>query len=214
MDQIRFFISEMKSNNAYIGRVRIMGGEPTVHPEFIDILLALRNELVPNHVGRIEVISNGSRRELVLKAKEISKVRVSGSRVKEESHLANLVHTPESLGYKGIMCNAPWHCGFSLNAYGYFPCSSGAGIARFEDWMIWQRLTLPTCKTPGNVVREAWPNLQRLCDHCYHGLKEHDKIKSGTSVKENNTPGAHIASKMQEWKEGKKAQWKIYGANQ
>lgn len=211
MEQIMFFIGEMKDKNAYLGRIRIMGGEPTVHPDFIEILIRLKNELVPHHVGKIEVVTNGSRKEMIEKAKELSKVRISGTRVKEDTHLANLVQTPESLGYRGIMCNAPWHCGFSLNAFGYFPCSSGAGIARFEDWMIWQRLTLPTCKTPGNVVREVWPELQRLCDHCYHGLKESDKIKSGTSNKANNTPGSHIASKIQQWKDGKKAEWKTYG---
>jgi hypothetical protein len=212
MEQIQHFIDEMKSKNAYIGRIRVMGGEPTVHPKFDSIMRLLHESLVKTkHVARLEIVSNGSRPEILKTVRSIAKVRTSGERVKNETHVANLVQTPISLGYQGTVCSAPWHCGFSLNAYGYFPCSSGAGIARFEDWMIWQRTELPTCERPGNVVMEAWPDLRQLCDHCYHGLRESDKIRCGTSNETMNKPGKHIAKQIDDWKHGKKVEWKIYG---
>jgi hypothetical protein len=214
LDQVRHFIGEMKSANTYIGRIRILGGEPTVHPKFKEIVELLHSELVPSHVGQLEVITNGSHPERIQSVRHLIKPRVSREEAKQSAHVANLINTPASLGYEGRMCNAPWHCGISLNAYGYFPCSSGAGIARFEDWMKWQRLKLPTCVKPCNAVRETWPELQELCNHCYHGLRDEDKVRCGTSNPANNVPGAHIKTKMDEWRKGKKAVWEVYGGSQ
>lgn len=212
MDQLGVFAGEMIENRAYLGRIRILGGEPTVHPKFQMMVEFLHHTLVPRHVGCIEVVTNGSHPERIARvAHLIRKARVSGERQKAAAHVANFLHTPESLGYRGTVCRAPWHCGFSLNFYGYFPCSSGAGIARFEDWMRWQRLALPTCKKPGSAVRENWPDLQDLCSHCYHGLKEKDKVMCGTSDPKRNAPGPHIAPKLDAWRQGKKAEWPVYG---
>lgn len=212
VQQIGHFIAEMKAFNAYLGRIRILGGEPTVHPKFFEILELLHAELVATgNVGQLEIISNGSHQDRLRKASQWAKIRVSGSRAKEGSHVANLIHTPASLGYEGRMCNAPWHCGISLNYYGYFPCSSGAGIARFADWMKWQRVALPTCKKPNNAVMETWPDLQEMCNHCYHGLKDEHKVRCGTSDPNRNKPGEHIRSQLEQWKAGKKADWRVYG---
>lgn len=212
MEQIDHFANEMLTNNAYIGRIRVMGGEPSVHPKFHEILKFLTDKLVnTGHIGRLEIITNGANKEKLNLAKPFAKVRVSGEEVKQSAHVANLVNTPESLGYEGKICSAPWHCGMSLNFWGYFPCSSGAGISRFEDWMVWQRLTLPTCTKPCNAVMETWPELQKLCNHCYHALRDSDKIKCGTFNADNNKPGEHIREKIEAWKAGKKVEWSVYG---
>lgn len=209
--QVEVFKDELTRHNAYFGRVRVLGGEPTVHKDFKQIV-ALLASLVPEHLGAVEVVSNGSRPNKLAEVRGLAKIRVSGESQKEAAHVANLLHTPRSLGYSGRMCNAPWHCGISLNRWGYFPCSSGAGIARLEDWMApWQRLSLPIPKSPGNAVREAWPHLQEMCDHCYHGLRDKDKVKCGTSDPERNKPGPHIAHRVEDWLAGKTAEWQIYG---
>lgn len=211
-DQINHFISEMIDANAYIGRIRILGGEPTVHRHFNAITHLLHDELVvKGHVGQLEVVTNGSHVDRANTVKHIARIRYSGRAEKERTHTANLVHTPASLGYQGKICNAPWHCGISLNYWGYFPCSSGAGVARFEDWMQWQRLELPKPKRQGKGVWDTWPELQELCNHCYHGLKAEDKIKSGMTDSEKNKPGPHIAAKIDSWHSGKKVEWKRYG---
>lgn len=213
VDQMWHFIKEMKSANAYLGRIRILGGEPTVHPKFKEIVELLHAKLVPTHVGQLEVVTNGSHPERIQSVRHLIKPRVSGESQKQSAHVANLVNTPASLGYEGRMCSAPWHCGISLNYWGYFPCSAGAGIARFEDWMKWQRLTLPTCVNPCNAVRETWPDLQELCNRCYHALRDEDKVKCGTSDKSKNAPGSHIRGSLNAWASGKKAGWQAYGSN-
>jgi hypothetical protein len=218
MAQIEHFIHEMRSTNSYIGRIRLVGGEPSLHPKLPDILHALHWELVvPGCVHQIEIVTNGSKPDKILAAKNVEtpplplKVRVSDEGDKQKHHTANFIHTPASLGYEGKACSAPWHCGISLNYYGYWPCSSGAGISRLRDWMKHQRLALPQCVQPCNAVKETWPDLLELCSHCYHALHPEDKIKCGTSDPERNRPSEEQAAHLNPWLGGKQPNWAIYG---
>jgi hypothetical protein len=212
--QIEYFAQEMRTTNSYFGRVRLVGGEPSLHPKLPAIVDLLNQLVAEGHVGQLEIVTNGSHPEKIQAARGAAalRVRTSGNSEKEKHHTANLLHTPVSLGYEGKACSAPWHCGISLNTYGYFPCSSGAGIARVEDWMKWQRLTLPTCVKPCNAVRETWPDLESLCGHCYHALKSEDKVKCGLDAAKNE-PGEHIKPILDEWKAGRQPTWAVYGAS-
>lgn len=218
VDQITKFMREMRDRNAYIGRVRLVGGEPSLHPKLPAIIGLLHELVMQGHVGQIEIVTNGSHPEKIQDARGTVvplKVRVSDEGDKQKHHTANLARTPESMGYDGKICSAPWHCGFSLNYYGYFPCSSGAGIARLRDMMQHQRLSLPTCQKPCNAVRETWPDLQQLCNFCYHGLKDEDKVKCGTGMQPGqhklNAPSAEVWEHLAPWLNGKQPDWKIYG---
>lgn len=206
MRQIHAFIDEMVTKNAYLGRIRFVGGEPTLHPKFEEIVELMHETLVQTgHVHALELVTNGSKPDIHNKMKKLMRVRVSGEKQKESSHVANLAATPNSLGYEGTMCNAPWHCGFSLNYYGYFPCSSGAGLARLHDWMQYQRLELPM-----DGVKETWKDLQSLCNFCYHGLKDEDKVRCGTSLHHLNRPSDETWRSLSPWMNGKQPNWNIY----
>lgn len=207
--QVLHFAEELREANGWFGRIRILGGEPTVNPQFAEIVRLLRINLCDTgHVGELEVITNGSHMERIEPVRKLlNRVRVSGERQKEAAHVANLIHSPATLGYQGKMCSAPFHCGWSLNHWGFFPCSSGAGLARFlDDMPRWQRLTLPMRKT-----LEEWPDLIELCQHCYHALRPEDKIKSGTSDPSRNQPNADNQTRLDAWHGGKKMDWPVYG---
>lgn len=223
IEQIEHFVGEMHAHNAYIGRIRLVGGEPSLHPKLSKIIGILNTLILDGHLGQLEIVTNGSHPEKIKAARAENgdsplKVRVSDEGDKQKHHTANLLYTPHSLGYEGKMCNAPWHCGMSLNYYGYFPCSSGAGLARlFDDMPRWQRLTLPlSTSKPCNAVRDTWPELQQLCNLCYHGLKPEHKQKCGTGQlpgqAELNQPGPAIQPHLQAWLDGKQPDWKVYGA--
>lgn len=217
LEQVARFVREMQDKNAYFGRVRLVGGEPTLHRNLAEIVALLHEGLVSRgHAGGIEVVTNGTHMERLAAIRPLlSKIRRSGDDEKQKHHIANLIHTPRSLGYEGKPCRSPWHCGISLNYYGYFPCSAGAGVARFEDLVLrWQRLELPTCVKPCNVVWEAWPDLSDLCGGCAYALRDEHKVKSGTRDPANNRPGEHIRPKLDEWKAGKAADWPVYGVDQ
>src|SRR5678809_138825 len=64
--QIEHFISEMKSANAYFGRIRLVGGEPSLHRQLPVIVRMLQAELVDaGHIGKLEIVTNGSHPELI-----------------------------------------------------------------------------------------------------------------------------------------------------
>jgi hypothetical protein len=215
--QIRFFIGEMQQHNAYFGRIRILGGEPCLWP-FLEEGVKLLHEglVVTGHVGRLELITNGDHMDRARAVKPwIEKVRVSDEGDKQRNHIASMAATPLTMGYEGHVCSQPGFCGIQLSALGYFPCSPGSGIAKLRDMKQYQRLTLPTCKKPRNVVSETWPDLVRLCDHCAHALKPEHKVRSGTGVQ----PGQHALSAPhpEVWNQlaphlaGKQLDWPIYG---
>lgn len=224
LDQIQHFIDEMRVTNSYLGRIRLVGGEPSMHPKIEEICKMLHSQLVETgHVGMLDVITNGSKidRLKAIRDTQPLKIRVSDENDKQKHHTANFVQTPASLGYEGKMCSAPWHCGMSLNNYGYFPCSSGAGIVRLmNDLEKWQRLTIPTGdvypftgRQPGTVMR-TWPALQSLCNLCYHGLKDEDKIKCGTGMLPGqhalNRPSAEAWENLAPWLSGQQPDWPVY----
>ena len=209
LGQVRTFIGEMHAANGWIGRIRILGGERTVNPRFALIVEVLKTEVVERgHVGELEVITNGSHPEKIAPVKHLlNRVRVSGEARKNNEHVANMIHSPRSLGYEGKVCSAPYHCGWSLNHWGFFPCSAGAGLARFlDDVPRWQRTSLPLGKT-----LEIWPDLTDLCGDCYHSLKPEHKIKSGTSDPSRNQPNDENAKRLGEWHSGKQMDWPVYG---
>lgn len=213
LGQIEHFVAEMREANAYFGRIRIMGGEPSLHPKLLDIVQLLDTQLVQHgHVGRLELITNGSHPEKLLPLRGLVRVRVSDEQDKQKHHTATLVHTPQALGYTGKRCSSPEHCGWSLSCYGYAPCSAGAGIMRLRD-LVGQHglMSLPVVKGTEN----NWPQLQSLCDLCYHGLKDEHKIKCGTGQQpgqhELNTPSAEVWGHLSPWLSGKAADWPLYG---
>lgn len=212
--QVQHFVDEMRQANAYFGRIRIMGGEPSLHPKLTEIVHLLHTALVQDgHVGQLELITNGSHPEKLTAIRSLVKVRVSDENDKQKHHVATLVHTPESLGYQGKRCSSPEHCGWSLSCYGFAPCSAGAGLMRLWDMVSQYGLT----SLPQQKGTEAnWPELQRLCDLCYHGLRDEHKIKCGTGQQPGqhalNAPGPEIWERLAPWLTGQSANWPIYGA--
>ena len=218
--QVQNFVDEMRSANAYFGRIRLVGGEPSLHPKLLEIITILYGLVQSGHVGHLEMVTNGSHPEKIEPIRHmIERVRPSGESAKQKHHTANLVHTPALLGYEGKRCGQPEHCGWSLSTYGYAPCSSAAGFMRLRDLMgpDYNRLDLPLAGRRDGGTNANWPKLQDLCNHCYHALRPEDKIKCGTGQRpENqglNDPGPEVASHLNPWLAGKQHGWPLYGSN-
>ncbi len=181
--QIRKFIQESSSRDLQWRRIRVCGGEPALHPQFLHImdeLLAFRRSRCP--VATIEVITNGFGKKVddVL-ARIGSGIIVRNTAKKSRNQdfapfnmapgdFARYSHSDFSCG-----CLIPSKCGMGLSPYGYYQCAIAASIDRVFGFDI-GRKSLPYLSDPMRDQMEA------LCRYCGHFMTfrrtviENDKI--------------------------------------
>ena len=138
------FIQDSINNNKKWKRINILGGEPTIHPNIIQIMEHLQNDYADkfNPDVYIQFVSNGLTKE----SREICDIiekRFSNVQIDRESY-----KTKNSIDYFSPFCDAPcddpafknadysracWVascCGIGLNKNGYYGCSVCGGIDR------------------------------------------------------------------------------------
>ena len=143
-EHIRRFITDSITLGKKWKLINILGGEPTLHPDFVEIISMIQSEYVDvfSTCTIIQVISNGvaeESRELCELAKSQNKnVRIDYDSYKQSNKVdyftpfndapiddANFADADYSLG-----CWVTSYCGIGLNSKGYYCCASAAGIDR------------------------------------------------------------------------------------
>jgi len=213
VDQIQYFADEMREKQAYFGRIRMLGGEPTLHPKLEEICQILRGLVEDGHIGFLEMVTNASHMEkaAIVKPYQV-KIRRSSAAEKDKRMVANLVQVPNTLGIAPKICSAPSYCGLNLNVCGFFPCSAGAGLAKLmSEVPRWQRMSVPT-----RPFIEEWPDLLDLCGWCFHGISDgaiKETLKCGPANYEKNTPHEAMWKHLAPWLNSKTTpkDWKLYG---
>jgi MoaA/NifB/PqqE/SkfB family radical SAM enzyme len=137
LDQVRRFVDESLALSWDWSRIRLLGGEPTLHPEFLGVVeeLARYHRHKPDCV--IELVTNGygTRVQAVLKAvpdwMRIDNSRKTSDRQEflsfNEAPLDDPAFEAEDFS-KG--CFVTSDCGMGLSRHGYYPCVVAAGIDR------------------------------------------------------------------------------------
>ena len=157
MEQINRLIRQVLSSNIEIGHITIMGGEPTIHPDFEEITLLIYESLVQTQkVKTLEVATNGilGIPESILNLP--IQIRVSPPSTKK--HRCQFI-APKDTGQEMRFCDVPYVCGVALNCYGYFPCGAGGAIARLFNMKRLMRHELPSSLTD-------FGDLKELCSLC------------------------------------------------
>ena len=157
-EQIDLFITQTRARFERIGvvleEIMIMGGEPLVHPHFIEIYRKLKEELVPRYCLKLVLCTNGT-----LPIPEIvdDEIRVSPPETKLHS---DMYVSPTDMGWPLRSCNCPIFCGIEVNAFGYFPCSAGYSIivlAGMQEEILYD---FPDALS-------VW-DYSKICMHCTH----------------------------------------------
>jgi len=148
----------------YVRRIKILGGEPFLNPQFNDIFDICIQNIMKRKVSWLKIETNGTI--------EINKIPITKSikrRVTWNSTSQNRKrHTPALWAPYDLnvpardmtkhVCGHISNCGFSLDKYGYLPCGNAIMIARlFGLTHLYKR------DYPGN---EAW-GLDEICKHCF-----------------------------------------------
>ncbi len=120
-EQIVRFVNQIANSPVKVKRLKLLGGEPLVHPDFARIYVLLMAAVGEGLIHKIKIESNG-----VLPKPDVPPhpaIRWAGKPPRRKRHMP-VLWSPRDLGIVTAgPCVMPSRCGISLDAYGYSLCS-------------------------------------------------------------------------------------------
>lgn len=160
IEQIQKLIQQAKDGGG-ISKLKLLGGEPLMHPQFIDIYNLLNQAIKDGIIKYVKVETN--------KTIPFPKVDPSPNicwkgRVQKKKKHQPALWSPKDLGVVTPIgkCQQLSRCGYSLDKYGYLPCSPAIMIARLLNLTHLYKRELPS---------SPW-GLDELCQHCVFSMDQ------------------------------------------
>lgn len=179
VEQVEHFLNESRSRQIKWKRIRLLGGEPTCHPqlgEIADLVLRYRDEFSPETLVGIATNGHGVRTNRILGTLPPGlSVKNSSKESGIQAHHTTFNIAPiDVTDYAGSDfsngCPVTQVCGLGVSPYGYYPCAVAGAIDRTFGFDL-GRKTLPA---DDDDMREE---LRRFCSLC--GLF---KVDAGRTV--------------------------------
>lgn len=136
--KVRNFVQQSIKRNIEWQRIRVMGGEPTLHPDFTKILYTLIDYKLKYPRTRLEVVTNGYGRKVQRMLSGIPPFfNIENSR--KESQVQEFFepfnHAPRDSWFYRFYnfrngCSNLQECGLGLTPLGYYPCALAGAIDR------------------------------------------------------------------------------------
>lgn len=136
--QISHFVKESIALRWLWYEIEVLGGEPTLHPDLLEILNVLYGYIEFNPDCQIIVVSNGYGKKVQETLNQVpSWVTIENTSKQEVNQipfndyniapidLEQYINDEYSRG-----CKIVSECGLGLNRYGYYPCGAGASVDR------------------------------------------------------------------------------------
>jgi len=169
LEQIERFVRQSLECGWDWWEIVVLGGEPTLHPQFSQVIEALAEYRKANRYCTIQVTSNGRGARVEQRLSELPDwVYVRNTAKKSNTqHFSSYNVAPADLdGYRDADfsrgCWITEKCGVGLTRYGFYPCGAGASIDRVFGFDF-------GLKSVGELtmasLRERLPRLCRLCGH-------------------------------------------------
>jgi len=181
VDQIKKFIEQAK-NGGGIGKLKLLGGEPLMHPNFVEIYNLLNQAAKDGIIKYIKIETN---KTIPFPAVEPSPFFSWKGRGQKKKKHQPALWSPEDLGVETPVgkCQQLSKCGYSIDKYGYLPCSPAIMIARLLGLTHLYKKEFPT---------QPW-GLEELCKHCVFSMNAEWRSKYSSKcifdfTEEENTP--------------------------
>ena len=158
-------------------RIRIVGGEPTLHKDIskiLDVLLKYKNIHSPNTI--IELTTNGFGNKVNAVLSQIPKqIEIRNTHKKSPIQSFTLFNTAlkDHIMHKFVdYSNACWvtsHCGIGLTPYGYYPCAVAGGIDRILGFNCGRKKLPP----PDDSMADLLKVFCKYCGHFRDAFSQH-----------------------------------------
>jgi hypothetical protein len=193
LENVQEFVDQSISRKHRWRRIRVLGGEPTLHPQFheiISVLIAYQNW---NPECLIEVVTNGYGPKVQAALKKIPKnIWVENSRksgiVQEDFGPFNLAPCDDP-AFRGTDyrngCAILEDCGMGLTPMGYYPCAIAGGIDRIAGWNVGYK-NLP------NLEDNMLPLVSKFCPLC-------GRFRAGHYIPKNLRPKLMESKMSMSW---------------
>lgn len=182
--QIARFVNEAVANRKTWKRITILGGEPLLHRDALEIVQRLANyKRIHSPKTFIKVVTNGwgtRVRSLIERIPDdvfvssTQKVPRAGSRQIWDSKATQIVFDTTHVAPIDVSgvdcsrirfssgCSIAENCGLALTRYGFFPCGAGASVARVFGYDV-------GVKSLADISSAQFrTTLDRLCRLCGH----------------------------------------------
>jgi len=159
------FVEESEAEGYEWNRIRIMGGEPLLHPDIGEIMkiFSYYGKRHPNTL--IELFTNGIEKNVPSVPDNIEMHNTRKADIyNEKFEPYNLA--PVDLNVTADYRKGCWitsYCGMGLNIYGYYPCAAGAAVDRVFGFDIGS-----SCIS--KAAERFEEQKDRLCRYCGHFL--------------------------------------------
>jgi len=141
--QIQQFLTESIELNKQWALINILGGEPTLHPDFMEIVrVILHDYIIPHSPTTIlQITSNGyseQTQQILAALPKSENIVLDAASFKDSRQVAyftpfNLAPIDDERFKNADFSTGCWviaYCGIGLNKYGYYVCSAAGGIDR------------------------------------------------------------------------------------
>lgn len=173
VEQIQRFVQETIDKNVEWEQIRILGGEPTLHPdilEILDILLAYKKS--QSHDICLQLSTNGFGGEVNSTLSKVPKgieIIISPKKSRTQLFYPFNIAPKDSMIYKYANysngCFRISGVGIGLTPYGYYPCAIAGGIDRVFGFDV-GRKEIPS---PDDSMTDLLQIFCRLCGFFSYG---------------------------------------------
>lgn len=167
VETLQSFVRESLAQQRRWSRIRLLGGEPTLHPEFDRMIATLEPLRAIDPDLTIEVVTNGYGRRVQSALKRLpGHIRVENSNKQGtvQPHFGPFNNAPQDSWWHLLVdyrngCDIAHTCGMGLTPTGYYPCAVAGGIDRVTG-MARGRQNLPRTD---DEMRDLMNRACRLC---------------------------------------------------
>ena len=190
IDQIKKFIEQAKAGGG-VNKLKVLGGEPLLHPQFVEIYDLLCSAAKDKVINSIKIESNKTIAQPKVEHYKFVCWKGRGQRKKKHQPF---VWSPRDLGFETgpqPRCPQITKCGYSLDKYGYLPCSLAIMITRLFGTTHLYRHEFP---------KSLW-GLDELCSNCIFSMtpewrKQFSSKSCLQHTKEDQTPSKTYQEKL------------------